>query len=60
MLRLQVFTLRFSDRLDGFSDEALVEFLRDKDAVEVRDEFFQREGTTYWAVLCGLCHWATL
>ena len=44
MLRVKLLTLRFSDRLEGFDDEPVQEFVRDKDVVEVRDHFFERDG----------------
>ena len=43
MLQMKSFTLRFSDRLDGFNDEPVQELVRDKDVAEVRDHFFERD-----------------
>ena len=51
MLHVKVFTLPFSDRLAGFNDEPVQEFVRDKDVVEVRDRFFERDGIPYLALL---------
>jgi len=51
MLQVKVFTLQFSDRLGGFNDEPVQEFARDKDVVEVRDHFFERDGVPYLTLM---------
>ena len=51
MLQVKVFTLQFSDRLGGFNDEPVQEFVRDKDVMEVRDHFFERDGVPHLALV---------
>ena len=51
MLQMKIFTLRFSDRLNAFNDEPVQEFVRDKEVVEVRDYFFERDGAPHLALL---------
>lgn len=46
----RVFTLKFSPVLDGFADEELAAFVRDRDVVDIRDHFFERDGQPYLAV----------
>jgi len=48
---MKVFTLRFSERVQGFNDEPVREFVRDKDVVEVRDHFFEHDGVPYLCLL---------
>lgn len=50
-MRLKIFTLRYSPRLEKFDDEELYRFLVDKEIVEIRDHFFMYENTPHWAVM---------
>jgi superfamily II DNA helicase RecQ len=50
-LKLKVFTLRFSDSTGGFNDEALQEFIADKEVIEFTEHFFVHERTPYLMVL---------
>ncbi len=40
LTRIKLFTLRYSDTLGGFADEALQQFLRDKSLLAFREHFF--------------------
>lgn len=46
---VRTFTLRFDSRIDGFDDEGLRAFMSDKDVKSVRDHFFLKDETPYWA-----------
>lgn len=50
-MQTRVFTLRFNGVLDGFDDEPLREFIKDKEVVSVRDHFFVRNEQPYLAVV---------
>jgi len=48
---VKVFTLRFDPRSEAFDDAGLRQFLSDKEVLEVRDQFFTKDGAPYWGVL---------
>lgn len=52
MLQIKIFTLRFSDAIEGFLDqEALNAFMSDKEIVDVREEFFIKGNIPYLSVI---------
>jgi superfamily II DNA helicase RecQ len=50
-LKLKVFTLRFSDSMEGFDDAPLQEFITDKEIIELYEHFFIHENTPCLAIL---------
>ena len=50
-MRARVLTLRFDPVLEGFDDGPLREFLKNREAVAVREHFFVRDHVPYLAVL---------
>jgi len=50
-LKLKVFTLRFSDGLEGFDDAPLQEFAADKEVVDYAQHFFFHEKKPYLTIL---------
>ncbi len=48
---IRVFTLCFSQPLQGFDDSHVVEFLKDKKVVSMRDHFFLRNEEPYLALV---------
>jgi len=50
-MMMRVFTLRFSPVMDGFDDNAVVEFLRDKTVLSLKEHFFIRNETPYLAIV---------
>lgn len=47
----KVITLRFNSMLEGFDDEPLREFIKDKEVFSIRDHFFTRNDTPYLALI---------
>ena len=50
-MKLKMFTLRFSENVDGFNDEPLQEFIADKEVIEFSEHFFVHEKTPYLTVV---------
>lgn len=50
-MKLKVFTLRFSDGLEGFDDAPLQEFAADKEVVDYAQHFFFHEKKPYLTIL---------
>jgi hypothetical protein len=48
---IRIITLRFSAALDGFDDNPLTEFIKDKSVVSLKEHFFIRNETPYLAVV---------
>jgi len=46
---IKTFTLRFDPRIEGFDDQGLRAFLSDKEVQSVREHFFIKDDTPYWA-----------
>ena len=51
MMLMRIITLRFSAALDGFDDSPLIDFIKDKTVVSLREHFFIRNETPYLVVL---------
>ena len=51
MMMIKVFTMRFSDVIEGFDDEDLRVFMADKDIISFRERFFLKDNIPYWAVM---------
>ncbi|RLC21736.1 MAG: HRDC domain protein [Deltaproteobacteria bacterium] len=51
ILMIKIFTLRFSEVLQGFDDEDVRKFMADKEIISVRDQFFIRNNIPYWSVM---------
>jgi hypothetical protein len=47
LMRFRVFTLAFDPATERFNDEAVREYLADKDVQPVADHFFMKDGTPY-------------
>lgn len=48
---IRIFTLRFSDAIEGFDDESLRAFMADKEIISVREHFFLKDNIPYWSVM---------
>ncbi len=48
---IRIITLRVSAALDGFDDNPLTEFIKDKSVVSLKEHFFIRNETPYLAVV---------
>jgi len=48
---IKIFTLRFSERIEGFDDEPVRAFMADKEVVAVNERFFIKDGVPYWTVM---------
>jgi len=46
---IKTFTLRFDPALDGFDDEGLRAFISGKEVKSLRQHFFMKDETPYWA-----------
>ena len=46
-MQIRVLTLKFSCVLDGFDDEPLREFVKDKEVLSIHDHFFVKDGSPY-------------
>ena len=49
-MKIRVFTLPF-DPVQGFDDARLFEFLEHHDAISYHQQFFEHEGSPFWAVM---------
>ena len=50
-MHIRVFTLRFDDLLGRFDDALMLDFIKDKQVITIRDHFFMREGYPFLAVI---------
>ncbi len=50
-MKLKLFTFRFAENSGGFSDEAMQEFLADKEVIEFSQHFFVHDRTPYLTVV---------
>ena len=48
---LRIFTLKFDSIVGGFDDRGLRDFVKDKEALSIRDPFFTRDELPYLAVI---------
>ncbi len=50
-MQIKIFNLRFSDRIDGFDDEPVRDFLADKEIISLKEYFFIRKGVPFLTVI---------
>ena len=50
-MKLKIFTMRFSESVDGFDDSPMQEFISDKEVIEYTEHFFIHDKTPYLTVL---------
>ncbi|MCP4118425.1 MAG: hypothetical protein GY737_24120 [Desulfobacteraceae bacterium] len=50
-MKLKVFTFQFSEKVAGFNDKSLQEFISDKEVIEFTEHFFVHEKTPYLTIL---------
>ncbi len=50
-MKLKIFTLKFSETVDGFDDSAIQDFQAEREIIEVTEHFFVHEQTPYLTVL---------
>ena len=48
---LRIFTLKFEEKLEGFNDELLYQFLSDKEIITWESYFYERKNDHYWTVV---------
>jgi len=48
---MRIITLRFSVALDGFDDEPVIDFIKDKSVLSLQEHFFIRNESPYLAVV---------
>ena len=51
MLLVKVFTMPFSDGVEGFDDDALRAFMADNEVVSLKEQFFFKDNLPYWSVM---------
>jgi hypothetical protein len=51
MLLVKVFTMCFSDGVEGFDDDALRAFMADNEVVSLKERFFFKDSMPYWSVM---------
>ena len=49
-MQLKIFTLPFDEEIEGFPDEIITEFCRNKKVLRIEPQFFLREGMPFWSV----------
>jgi len=50
-MQVRVFTLSFNSALNGFDDDEVREFVKDKEVLSVRDHFFAKDESRHLAVV---------
>jgi ATP-dependent DNA helicase RecQ len=48
---LKIFTLRFEDKVQGFNDEIIFNFLCDKEVISWKSYFFERRNDKFWTIM---------
>ena len=57
-MKLKIFTMRFSESVDGFDDGPMQEFIADKEVIEYDEHFFNHDKTPYLTVLLSYRNFA--
>ena len=50
-MQIKIFTLRYSDDLNGFDDTPMRTFMNDKEIISIKEEFFIQNNVPHWAVM---------
>lgn len=48
---IKIITLKFEDKIEGFNDEIIFNFLCDKEVISWKSFFFERRNDYYWTVI---------
>jgi len=48
---LKIFTLKFNDKIEGFNDEIIYNFLCNKDVISWKSYFFERRNENFWTII---------
>lgn len=49
-MQIKIMTLPFDDKTEGFDDELVADFCRNKRVHRIESHFFRQEGQAYWSV----------
>jgi len=56
---LKVFTLKFNDKIEGFNDEIIYNFLCNKEVISWKSYFFERRNDNFWTIVLEYKHAAS-
>lgn len=56
---LKVFTLKFNDKIEGFNDEIIYNFLCNKEVISWKSYFFERRNENFWTIVVEYKHAAS-
>lgn len=51
IMLVKIFTLRFSEHIEGFDDEHVRNFMINNNIISIREHFFQKGDVPYWSIM---------
>jgi superfamily II DNA helicase RecQ len=56
---LKIFTLKFNEKIEGFNDEIIYNFLCNKEVISWKSYFFERRNDKFWTIVLEYKHAAS-